>query len=943
MKRLMLFLFYLGLILTVTAGTTAAASPEEAGMSFKADDVIPLDPDITYGRLDNGITYYIKYNAKPEKRAELRLAVNAGSVLEDDDQQGLAHFVEHMAFNGTKNFEKHELVDFLESIGMRFGPELNAYTYFEETVYMLQVPTDSSELLETSFQILEDWAHQLTLADDEIDRERGVIIEEWRLGRGAGARMLDKQFPVMLQGSKYAKRLPIGKKDVVQNCSYETLKKFYYDWYRPDLMAVVAVGDFDKDKIESMIKKYFGGIPSKADARPRVEYPVPDHKETLFAIATDPEATSASVSVYYKHPKEKTVTVADYRRDIVNSLYNSMLSQRLHELTKLPEPPFLYAYSGESGFVRSKELYTLGAGVEDDGVEKGLEALLVEAERVRKFGFTQTELDRQKKESMRWIERFYNERDKTESRNLAREYNSNFLNGEAAPGIVYEYELYQQYLPTITLEDVNRVAAEMITDENRVVLVSAPEKPDLEVPDEQALLAVFDKVKSEEILAYEDRVSDEPLLPVVPEPSKVVAEEYYEDLGVTHWTLANGVEVVLKPTEFKNDEILMTAYSPGGHSLISDEEYIPAVTAADIVSEGGVGTFDQIELDKKLAGKVVRVSPRIGSLSENIEGGCSPEDYETMLQLVYLYFTAPRKDSIAFQAYLTRMKAYLENRSARPESAFYDTVQVVMSRHHYRSRPMTPAMMEELDLNRSFRIFKERFADASDFTFVFVGNLDMDKVRPLVETYLGGLPSTRQEESWRDLHINPPEGRVKKEVRKGMEPKSQLQIVFNGDFVWNRLNRYNLNAMIEAFRIKLREVIREDLGGTYGVRMYGRAAKEPEHKYTIEIGLGCDPERVNEIIGMIMTQIDSLKNFGLDESYIAKVKEMQRRERETSIKRNNFWLRNLSSVYSNHEDPMNILDYEELVDKLSVETVKAAARQYFDTANYIQVVLYPES
>ncbi|MFZ5979500.1 MAG: M16 family metallopeptidase [Candidatus Zixiibacteriota bacterium] len=943
MKYLRLFLICFGLVLCVAAEGVFAQKAETESISFAPGDIIPLDPDITYGKLDNGITYYIKYNSRPENRAEFRLAVNAGSVLEDDDQQGLAHFTEHMAFNGTKNFEKHELIDFLESIGMRFGPELNAYTYFEETMYMLQVPTDSAELVETAFQILEDWAHQLTLADDEIDRERGVIIEEWRLGRGAGARILDKQFPIMLQGSKYAERLPIGKKEVVQDCSYETLKKFYYDWYRPDLMAVVAVGDFDKAEIEKLIKKYFNEIPQKENARPREEYPVPDHKETLFAIATDPEATSASVGVYYKHPMEKTRTVADYRRDIVNGLYNSMLSQRLYELTRLPEPPFLYGYSGESNFVRSKELYTLGAGVEDNGIEKGLEALLIEAERVRKYGFTQTELDRQKKETMRWIEQLYNERDKTESRNLAREYTSNYLNGEAAPGIVYEYELYRYYLPTITLDDVNQVAAKMITDENRVVMVSAPEKPDLKVPGETELLAVFDKVKGEDIKPYEDKVSDKPLLATIPALSKIVAEEYFENLNVTHWTLANGVEVVLKPTDFKNDEILMSASSPGGHSLVPDDQYVSASTAADIISEGGIGTFNRIELEKKLAGKVVRVSPRIGNLSENMEGNCSPEDLETMLQLVYLYFTSPRKDTTAYQAYQAQIQAFLENRGARPETAFFDTLQVTLSQYHPRTRPWTLELMNEMNLDQSYRIYRERFADASDFTFCFVGNIDLTKARPLVETYLGGLPSTRQEESWRDLNINPPDGLVKKEVRKGMEPKSQIQIVFNGDFVWNRLNRYVLTAMVEGFRIKLREVIREDLGGTYGVRLDGRAQKEPEHTYSINIGLGCDPDRVDEIIAMIMTQIDSLKNYGLNETYIEKVKEMQRRERETSLKRNNFWLMSLSSAYSLHEDPMDILDYENLVDQLTVEAVRQAALEYFDTDNYVQVVLYPES
>ncbi|MBD3216951.1 MAG: insulinase family protein, partial [candidate division Zixibacteria bacterium] len=535
-------------------------------MSFSLSEAIPLDPDVTMGKLDNGVIYYIKTNQKPEDRAELRLAINAGSVLETDAQRGLAHFTEHMAFNGSKNFEKQELVDYLESIGMRFGPDLNAYTSFDETVYMLQVPTDSTELVETAFQILEDWAHQLSLEAEEIDKERGVIVEEWRGGRGAEARMMDEQFPILLKGSKYSERLPIGKMEVVENFEYEVLRDFYYDWYRPDNIAVVAVGDFDPEWIEGLIKKHFAQIPMPEDPPVREEFEVPDHEETLFAIASDPEAAMSRVAIYYKHPLKKIETVEDYRKKILADLYNGMLNQRLMELTKKADPPFIAGFSAEGRFLRTKNVYFLVAMVMEGGIEKGLEAILTEAKRVKQHGFTESELERQKKETLRAMEKQFNERDKTESRRFAMQFVSNYLNDNKVPGIEWEYELYQQVVPDITLDEINELADKWIRDESRVIMVNSPEKEGLEIPTEEDLLAVFEKVEASDIMAYYDEVSDKPLVENPPQGSEVVTEEYIEEIDTYHWTLANGVEVVLKPTDFKNDEVRFNAFSPGGTS-----------------------------------------------------------------------------------------------------------------------------------------------------------------------------------------------------------------------------------------------------------------------------------------------------------------------------------------------------------------------------------------
>ncbi|MCH6560650.1 insulinase family protein, partial [candidate division KSB1 bacterium] len=635
MKQIFSILFFLNFTFSISFCQTSIDLKKE----------LPTDPKIRIGKLKNGLKYYIRENQKPENRAELRLAVNAGSVLEDDDQRGLAHFVEHMAFNGTKNFAKQEIVDYLESIGMQFGPDINAYTDFDETVYMLQVPTDSVEAVETAFQILEDWAHNISFEEEEIDKERGVVVEEWRLGRGAGARMRDKQFPILFKDSRYAERLPIGKKEILETAPYNSLRRFYRDWYRPDLMAVVAVGDFDKDWIEKLIKKHFRRLRALKKPRERQVFPVPNHKETLFAPASDVEATSSNISIYYKHEVPEEGTVGDYRRSLIEALYNSILNNRLNELLQNPEPPFLFGFSSQGTFIRSKSFYILGAGVKDNGIEAGLEAVLTEAIRVRRHGFTESELERQKTEMLRRFEQVYNERDKTESEQFAAEYIRNFLEGEPLPGIEYEYTLYNLLLPGIKIEEVNQLAKNLIRDENRVISVSTPEKEEIKTPTEEGILAVFDRVNRKEIKPYEDTVPDLPLVEIPPTPGKIVAQETIEKLGVTEWDLSNGVKVVLKPTDFKNDEILFTATSPGGHSLVPDKDFIAAALATAIIREGGLGNFDRIALQKKLAGKLAGVSAWISSLQEGLSGNASPKDLETLFELIYLHFTAPRKDN----------------------------------------------------------------------------------------------------------------------------------------------------------------------------------------------------------------------------------------------------------------------------------------------------------
>jgi len=721
------------------------------------------------------------------------------------------------------------------------------------------------------------------------------------------------------------------------------LKRFYRDWYRPDLMAVIAVGDFDKSQIETLIKKQFSDIPMVSEPRLRLLYEVPDHEESLFAIATDKEATSTSVAIYYKQPLRDQSTVGAHRQKIVERLYNGMLNRRLSELTQQSDPPFLGGSSSQGLFIRSKEVYVLNAGVKDEGIERGVEALLTEAERVARHGFTASELERQKRSVYRSVEQECVEKDKSNSSTFAEEYIRSFLYSEPIPGIEYELELCKRFIPEISLDEVNRLAREWITDRNRVILVNAPEKEGLHVPTEAELLAVFETVHDKDITSYDDTVTDQPLVKDVPELGDIFEERTIEDVGVTEWKLSNGVRVVLKPTDFKEDQILMQAFSPGGTSLASDEDYVPASTATQVIASGGLGAFNAIELQKKLAGKVVSVSPTISDLEEGLSGSASSKDVETMFQIVYLMFTMPRADETIFNSLQTRMKAIVKNRSASPMAAFQDTLQNTLTQYHYRSRPLSLGLLDEMNLEKSYAFYKDRFTDAGDFTFVFVGNLDLEKVRPLVRRYLGGLLSIGRKESWKDVGIDYPEGIIRKTIRRGVEPQSQTIIVFTGSFEYTLENIYAMRSMTEVLDIKLREKLREELGGTYGVSVSYSVSRIPDQEYNVMIGFGSDPERVEELTEVIFREIEALKISGASEDYLNKIMEAQRRSRETSLKQNGYWLSQLAARYRRGADPREILTYEELIDRLDSAMVQEAARMYFNTNNYVQVSLYPEA
>jgi zinc protease len=903
----------------------------------------PADPNLRTGTLSNGIKYYIRKNSKPENRMELRLAVNAGSNQENDDQQGLAHFCEHMAFNGSKNFKKNDLVNFLEGVGTKFGAHLNAYTSFDETVYMLQIPTDNKETMSKSFTVLEDWAQGLSFDPTEVDKERGVVIEEWRLGQGADERMRDKWWPILFGGSRYGDRLPIGKKEILEKFKHETLIQFYRDWYRPDLMAVIAVGDFNPDEVEQEIKTRFSKIPAAKSSKKRDTYMIPSFKEPRFAVASDKEAAYTLVQMYYMRHSAQNTTIGDYRRNLTHALFNAMMQSRISEVQKKSDSPFLFGMSAYQNFIRNHDAYASIAVVSENGIEKGLRALIAENERVKRFGFTQTELDRKKKEVLKQMEKSYNERSKNESANYAGEYVRNFLSNEPIPGIEFEYELYKKFIPEITLDEINKLAAGWITNgEGLAIIVTAPEKEGVKLPTTDELKKIWTDATKDNVTAYVDNAPDKPLIEEEPTGGKVFLTKDMADIGAVEWTMRNGAKVIVKSTDFKNDEILISAFSMGGTSLYDIKDLPSAEAAADLVNNSGLGAFSSTQLEKVLTGKICNVSPSISTISEGFNGSSSVADVETALQMIYLYFTAPRIDDEGYNTFMEQKKTMLQTQGSVPESVFMDTVRYVMSGRSPRRQPETLAGLKDINRDRALAIYKERFSDASQFTFVFVGKIDMEKFKPMVEKYIGGLPAPKVKETYADEGIRYPQGKNEKLIKKGTAPKAMVNIMYTGDFNWTPENRLKARALSMLANIKLRENLREDKGGVYGVGCGVRPEHYPVSRFQTYIGFGCDPNRADELIKASFEVIDGIRKNGCEAVNLQKVKETLKREFESDSKENDYWLSLIQNNYMNGEKFEGYKNFNAMVDALQSDDFKALASLYFNDASRNVFKMVPE-
>jgi zinc protease len=846
-----------------------------------------------------------------------------------------------MAFNGTENFKKNELVDYLQSAGVKFGADLNAYTSFDETVYILPIPTDK-ETMENGLTVLEDWASGLLMTEEEIDKERGVVLEEWRLGQGASQRMRDEYFPILFKDSRYAERLPIGKKEILENFEYETLRSFYEDWYRPNLMAVIAVGDIDPAEMEKEIKARFGDLENPSNPKEKKLYEVPAHEETFVSIVSDKEANFNQIQLYYKHDNEEKKTLSDMRRELVHSMYNGMLGQRLNELSKSAEPPFLFAGTNFSSMVRSKSAYSSFAIVGENGFENGVKAIVEENERVKKHGFTPSELDRYKMTFLNNAEKKVKELDKTESNRFASSYIQHFLSENPIPGAEFEYTFYQNLINTITLPEINMLASKWITDENRVIVLTGAEKEGVEMPAEAAILGILEEVEKSEIEPYKDSEVAESFMTTTPKAGKVVNSTTHEELEVTELELSNGVRVVLKPTDFKNDEVKMRAYSFGGHNQYEMEDYYSASNATSLISEAGVAEFSNTDIQKMLSGKTVRVNPYISSLSEGFRAEASPKDLEEMFQLTNLYFTAPRMDEEAFGSYVSKNKMLFGNLMSNPQFYYSDKLSMILAQDNPRGGGFPKAEhLDEIDFQRAYDIYKERFADASDFTFVFVGNFNVEGITPLLETYLGSLPTVERKDSWVDLGIRPPKGVVKEEIIKGTDQKSYATIIYHGDTEYDKQKSYHLKSLGELVTNELIDILREEKSGVYGVGASGSMERLPESRYSFRIAFPCGPENVDDLVKTTHEILADIKENGVKDEDLSKVKEAQLKNLKEDLKKNDYWLNRLYSFYYYDDDLSNFIVTEDKIQSLTAEDLKIAANEFLNEDQFVEAILLP--
>ncbi len=887
----------------------------------------PIDKNVRIGTLANGLKYYVRANKTPEKHAHLRIIVKTGSAYEDDDQQGLAHFCEHMAFNGTKLFPKNEILNYLQKMGLQFGNDVNAGTGMDETQYELPIPTDNPGLVDTALLILREWAHNVSYDDDDIDNERGVIISEWRQRNNTNFRILQQSLGKLFYNSKYAVRNGIGDTAFLNSFPHSAIKRFYKEWYRPDIMAVVAVGDFDPEYIEKKIVSIFSEIPKYDNPRPREVIDMPFHKETLVAICKDKELTTDECSIYIKLPKSQSTTLQEIRNNTRNTLFGIMMNQRYAEIVRKPNPPFLQAGAGRSGFMGNKDAYFVGVATKTGDIMKGLDAALAEQFRLKQHGFLKSELERAKTQYMTGFEKIYKEKNKTRSSAYVNEYTKNFTDGDEIPGIDYEYEFYKKFVPEISLEEMNSLIAQYLTKENCVFQVSLAEKDGAKYPTEEEFIRLWDDAASKSYSEWKDVAVNKPLLKKKIKPGKITDEKRNEKLGTVELTLSNGTKAILKKTNYKDDEILFRAYRFGGASLASDEELPNASQAASFISQFGLGELDNTSLQKALTGKIASAAPFIDENIEGLNGGSSVKDQETMFQLIHLYFTAPRTDNEAFKSIVERIGASLENNANSPESIFADTIQTVLAGYNKREVPFTKSVLEKINIDKLYDFYNERYSNANGFTFFFVGNFDVDSIKQFIAQYIGSLPSNEKTENFRDNGVRTPKGSLRRDVVAGQVDKSTVKLFLTGDFDWSRKNRYEFNAMAEVLEIKFLEVIREKLSGVYSPAISGYVSKYPVPTYTVEIDFICQPERVDELIAATKELFKEMQKNS-DDVATAKVKKNHEVQYKQNFERNEYWLSSLYNYNFYGESPEYILNFMEYVNGLSANDVQRSAKKY---------------
>ncbi len=907
----------------------------------------PIDPAVRYGQLENGLTYFIRQNKQPENRADFYIAQKVGSMQEEDPQAGLAHFLEHMAFNGTKHFPNKELLNYLEENGVKFGENVNAYTSFDETVYYLSnVPVIREGILDSALLILHDWSSEIALESDEIESERGVIREEWRTRGGAQSRLWEKMLPVMFKDSKYANRLPIGSIDVINNFKHDEIRDYYDKWYRPDLQGIIIVGDIDPDKVEEKVKALFSKIEMPENAAEREYFTVPDNDETIVSIATDPEATRTNLMIFYKHeplPDEIKLSQAGFVINYIKNVASSMITDRFDEITQKPNSPFLgaQAYDDDYFVAKTKDAWTVVSVSADDKIKEALSAMIRETERMKKFGFTESEYERARENTLKSYENAYNNRDKQQNSVYSQEYVNSFINNEPFPGIEYEYNMLKMIAPNIPVEAINQTVAQLIQDDNMVISISGPDKEELVYPSEQEILDVVKQVKAEDIEAYAEEISDEPLIATPPAAGEIVNTEKNEEFDATVWTLSNGMKVVLKNTDFKDDQILMTASSVGGFSQYAEQDPINSKTMSSIMTLGGVGNFSVTNLRKVLAGKTASASPTVNLITQGFSGSSSIKDFETMLQLVYLYFTSPRSDKDAFDSFIERMESQLKNAEAEPMVAFSDSATHAL----YGDNPIVSRIkledLKKIDYTQIMKMYKQIFFNPGSFVFTFVGNIDEEAIKPAVLTYLASLKGEATQGEFLHVPLDVNTGKLKNVFQKEMQnPKASVFNVYTGKIERTLKNTLLMSMFDQILDIVYTEKIREDEGGTYGVSSNGSISRYPENQTILQIVYDTDPAKMEHLNTIVHKELHEIAANGPREADFNKVKEFMNKKYSESIKENSYWIGILSTYYFYNED--NHTEYLDTLNAITANDVKKFANDLISQGNEIVVSMMPK-
>ncbi|OQX28537.1 MAG: hypothetical protein B0D92_08380 [Spirochaeta sp. LUC14_002_19_P3] len=928
----------------ITVSAVFARPQTEADLKPRVkipSEVILNDPTVYTGTLDNGLTYYVKANDTPANMAELRLAVKVGSIVEDDDQLGLAHLLEHMLFNGTEKYPGNELIEILESFGMEFGPDINAYTTFDETVYRLMVSTEDEEQFASGLDILREWAFHAVIDEEEYEKEKGVVYEEWRLGLGAFSRMLDEMYPVLFKDSRYADRLPIGDMEVVLNVPVSAIRRYYRDWYRPDLMAVIAVGDFDPQEVIGQIEALFGDQQNPDSPRPRQEYSIPRHDDTLVKVIFDKEAVHSEVTAYIKHDTRPLRYKEDYKQLIARELFHDMLAQRLNELEADKDAPFKNSENFSITYNSDISYIGLSASVEEGKQLKGLNALFTEVQRIKQHGFLPTELERAKVNQRNNVYTAWKQRNDRESDVYVSQYLDAFLTGEPYPSLDWEWPVIQEYLPLITLEDVMADIDILADSRNRVVIFTGPEGPVLTGIQEEDILQVLRDTENITLAAWEDKVLAEPLVQNVPQPGSIVERRSIPGTGITDIILSNGARVLYKVTDFKSEEVMFLAVSPGGDSKVEDERLISSMLATYYMQEAGIGNFSQTDLNKVLTGVNVFVETFIDTNFEGLQGNVTTEDLEYLFQLIYLSHTAPRHDDTAWELVYNNISDFVKNRENSPKVLFSDKLQKTLFNDHFRSQPLTMERLEGADSEEAYNIYKERFKEGGDFTYIFVGDINPEQLERYAEKWLASLPAPSAPEIWEDSNLRYFEGSPSVAVEAGTEPLSIVYQIWTGEWDGSYAENYRMKSLAAALNIKLNEVIREEYSGTYSIGVQSYTHYIPVNEYRFDISYSCDPNRVEELSARVKEIIAEWSSTAPEEKYAADIMAAQRRNYEQSLEQNDWWLQQISDAITIGIPAEELIAQKNLFDTLNPQTLQETAKRYFNDDRYLQAVLYP--